>query len=391
MGVSSRTTFFVLFLAALLAFVNERYYAIRVIINNRPDRLPSVKAFSDYKIKLQDQVRNCEDAVIDESRGIAILSCDPGRDKWNTVMGTFVDSTVPGSLWVYRYSDFDSQEERAHRLRVDGFNETQLNGFHPLGMEYWPETSTVYVSNHAKSGPKVEIFKLNEDETGFSLQHQRTLSHPLIHAPNSLVAVSDDELYMTNDHKWKIGEHPKKSMFETYLAYPGGSIVYINLKTNTYKELANIPFANGVTALNKTHLAVASTAQPSVIIFKIDPESISLTETAKLRPAFMVDNLSTDSNGHLLMAGHPDLKLLKNVAKTNQFYDLDGTGKGKPEAERPRAPSWVAEWDGNAEGVIRDIYVGTEYGTGCTAARDVGRGLGIVSGLYEKGIFVWKE
>jgi hypothetical protein len=47
--------------------------------------MPSIQNI-DYEIKFADTNRNCEDAVLDEKNGIAILTCDPGRDKWNTVM-----------------------------------------------------------------------------------------------------------------------------------------------------------------------------------------------------------------------------------------------------------------------------------------------------------------
>lgn len=40
----------------------------------------------ERQIKFRDQIRNCEDVVLDEGAGVAILSCDPGRDRWNTVM-----------------------------------------------------------------------------------------------------------------------------------------------------------------------------------------------------------------------------------------------------------------------------------------------------------------
>jgi hypothetical protein len=70
---------------------------------------------------------------------------------------------------------------------------------------------------------------------------------------------------------------------------------------------------------------------------------------------------------------------------------LDGTGEGKPESERPKAGSWVVEWDGNDEGTLNTLYVGMDYGTSTTAVRDVEKGVGLVVGLYEKGIMVWRE
>jgi hypothetical protein len=63
-----------------------------------------------------------------------------------------------------------------------------------------------------------------------------------------------------------------------------------------------------------------------------------------------------------------------------------GRSSGLHPDERPRAPSWVAEWDGNPEGKLRHLYVGTEYGTSTSTVRDVKRGVGFVVGLYEPGV-----
>jgi arylesterase/paraoxonase len=51
----------------------------------------------------------------------------------------------------------------------------------------------------------------------------------------------------------------------------------------------------------------------------------------------------------------------------------------------------VQSWDGNAKGELRDLYAGMEYGGSTTAVRDVARNVGIVTGLYEKGIMVWRD
>ncbi|KAI9836290.1 MAG: hypothetical protein M1819_001627 [Sarea resinae] len=361
------------------------------MIRNRPGRLLNITTFSDYQIKFQDLVRNCEDVLLDEKRGIAILSCDPGRDKWNTVMGTFINpNTSSGSLWYYRYSKYRLQESGAiDRLQMEGFDSTKLMGFHPLGIAHWPQTGTLYVVNHAESGSTVEVLKLDRHSTG--AKYQRTLSHPLLHTPNSVAPISDHEIYVTNDHRWEKRNDPKKSVLETYTGFPGGSVVYVNLQTDTYRKVADVHFANGITTLNSTHLAVASTTTPAVFVYRIEPRTKALVMTKKVTLPFMVDNLSTDSTGHLLMAGHPSPSALGKAAKTNHMYDIDGTGVGKPATGRPRGPSWVAEWDGNPEGTIKSLYVGTEFSTSSTAVRDADRGRGIVVGLYEKGLLLWNE
>jgi arylesterase / paraoxonase len=222
---------------------------------------------------------------------------------------------------------------------------------------------------------------------------KKTLTHDLMRTPNSVLPLSDHEVLFTNDHMFKIETNRVLAQIETYLAFPSGSLIYLNTKTNVAHKLAGIPFANGIGRLNNTHIAVSSTTTPAVLIYALSENRDSAILKQKLRPKFCVDNLRVDSNGKLLIAGHPHVSSITKVSETNQHYDLDGSGEARllPEKDRPRAPSWVVDWDGNPEGTLRDIYIGNDYGTSTTATRDVKRGIGFISGLYEKGILVWKE
>ena len=64
----------------------DRYQGFSTIIANRPSKFRSAYYLGSHEIKFRDVVRNCEDVIIEEGMGIAFLSCDPGRDRWNTVM-----------------------------------------------------------------------------------------------------------------------------------------------------------------------------------------------------------------------------------------------------------------------------------------------------------------
>lgn len=73
--------------AALLApYVYDRYQSLSLMYYNAPERLVRVNAFPSHEIKFEDQLRSCEDAILIESTGVAIVACDPGRERWNTVM-----------------------------------------------------------------------------------------------------------------------------------------------------------------------------------------------------------------------------------------------------------------------------------------------------------------
>lgn len=57
---------------------------------NAPHKINKVSAFKSYDVKFAHQVRNCEDVVLDEDQGFALLSCNPTRDNWNPVMVPFI-------------------------------------------------------------------------------------------------------------------------------------------------------------------------------------------------------------------------------------------------------------------------------------------------------------
>lgn len=262
--------------------------------------------------------------------------------------------------------------------------------FHPLGIEFDAATSppTLYVINHSRdSGSVIEVFHY----TSGVATHIKTFKHPLIHSPNSIQSLGNGKLLVTNDHYMRAAISPLLSKIETFAGIPGGSVVYTDIYApEDTKELAHIPFANGIALLNATTVAVASSAKSGVYFYTLDRTARSLKFRKLLRTPSAVDNISVDSAGKLLLAGHPFAPSLMKVAEGRANCNVHGT----EEEQKPcacTAPSWVAEWS-EAEG-LRDVYKddGEEFCSSSTFARDAGRGVGIVSGLYEKGILVVKS
>jgi arylesterase/paraoxonase len=242
------------------------------------------------------------------------------------------------------------------------------------------------VINHGEHPPTIEVFSLSDDAE--TLTFKRTIAHPLLRTPNSVQPVSDHEIYVSNDHFYEVRDHPILAKLENFAHIAKGNVVYLNLKTNEAKVVTEFSFPNGVAQLNSTHLAIASTTSLAVNVFEIQSDH-SLNKTLHIQADFWVDNLRVDSAGKLLLTGHPYALLLEGVAKNQHKYNLDtGRRDGLDPSARPKTGSWVAEWDGNAEGKIKNLYIddGSEYGTSTTAVRDVGRGVGFVVGLYDKGI-----
>jgi arylesterase/paraoxonase len=196
-------------------------------------------------------------------------------------------------------------------------------------------------------------------------------------------------LYVTNDHYIRAGTSPFLSKIETFSGVPGGTVVYIDTRRkNNAKIVARVPFANGITRLDKTTLAVASTSKSGIYLFEIKADN-ALELKKVVRTAAAVDNLSIDSEGKVLMAGHPFAPALMKVSQGRARCDANGSVEEK-EACNCTAPSWVAEW--SEQTGLKELYKdsGLEFCSSSTAVRDVGRGVGIVSGLYERGILVFQ-
>ncbi|KAF2632603.1 calcium-dependent phosphotriesterase [Macroventuria anomochaeta] len=376
----------VLLVALVVPWLYDRYVAFSPMAVNRPGSFGNVRTFATHRIKYQDRVRNCEDVIMEESLGVAFLSCDPGRDRWNTVMGTFKPENSEldnASIFLYDYSTPGLDDSaRLKQLVVD---EPDL---HPLGLAFDASTSTLYVVNHARHRGS-HILILHIDMPSLTTTLVTRFKHPLLHAPNSVQVLGKHELYVTNDHYVRAATSPLLSKIETFSGVPGGSVVYVDTRfPKSAKVVARVPFANGITLLNSSSLAVASSSKSGVYLFDIKEEH-DLELKKVVRTPAAVDNLSVDGEGKVLMAGHPFAPALMKVSKGRAKCDVQGSEEER-EACACTAPSWVAEWS-EAEG-LREVYKddGREFCSSSTVVRDTAKGVGIVSGLYEKGILVFR-
>lgn len=380
-------------MALAYAPLADRARVLSLLVQNAPDKLTEVKNLGDYSVKFSDRLRNCEDALLVEEDRVAILSCDPGRDFWNTVMGTFAPdlSTVPtGELVLYRYDSAKySDADALVSIELRDFD--GIKGFHPLGIEYHRASSSLFVCNHHYEGSRVEVFTLDLDAPKPVARHQRTIISPLVKAPNAIAALNEHELYITNDHYFLQKDSALLSHLETYAQIPLGSVAYVNLATEDHPaevhSVARSPFTNGVALLNESALAVSSSSTTKVYLYEILPDR-SLLKTGDITLPFMPDNLSVDKKGALLIAGHPHPPTLDKWRK-DRFECLMNNSRQNEDCYEGTTPSGVAEWSADDGLKILHLTKGG-FATSCTAVRDTEYKLGFMTGLYEKGILVWK-
>ncbi|TWU74988.1 hypothetical protein ED733_005820 [Metarhizium rileyi] len=386
----------VLLAAALSSLLYFRGQEMLMFYNNAPGRLPEINTFKSHEVRFADRVRSCEDVLVLETRGLAILACDAGRERWNTVMGVFVPGPVASAeLYVFDYKDSAAPDAEALR-HVDIVGFPGLRDFHTLGLAFDEETSTLFAANHARAGARIEMFTLDLDQ--LVARHAGTIQHPLIHGPNSIALVNSRELYVSNDHRFPATQSVLLSRAESMLGLPLGTVVHVKLADDTpgrvdaAKVVARAGFANGVEILNATTVAVAATSRAAVYLYARHEDG-SLAYRSSFRLPFLPDNLSF-SGGKLIIAGHPHFSSLAKFSATRHVCN-DAVELAKADedmrayCDTGRATSWVAEWT-ETEG-LKSLYAGTEYPTSATAARDSKRGAGIISGLYAKGVLVWRD
>jgi arylesterase/paraoxonase len=246
------------------------------------------------------------------------------------------------------------------------------------------------VINHSRySGSVIEIFHVSLSTN--SATHVETLRHPLLHAPNALELVGEGKMYVTNDHYIRAATSPLLSKVESFAGVPGGTVVYIDtVSPASGRIVARVPFANGVVRFNASTLVVASSSKPGLLFYRFAQDGVDLEQVKYVRTPAGPDNLSLDSEGKILIGGHPFVPSIMQVAKSRPECDEEGTEEQKAKCGC-WAPSWVEEW--SEEGGLRTLMMdsGNDICSSSTAVRDAKRGVGLVSMLYGKGLVVFNE
>lgn len=383
------------------------------LVTADPSTLQNVTVFKEQEVKYKDILKNCEDVIILEEQGVAILSCDPQRDAWNTVMGTFIDPSPSGALFQWFYAEPDSFPQP---LAIENFGTRALSDFHPLGIDYHAASSTLFVVNHASAGPTVELFDYTP-WNGFGravATHRVTVQHDGLWTPNSLHALNASSFLATNDHFFRVRDRFVAQKLETYAALPGGNVVQVTLPAAlppadaetgeialaaadvSVRTVANgIPFANGIALLNASTLAVASTGARSVRLYGLAtaPESgaVAAELQAEVRAPAMLDRrLGEDASEQEELADAQRKRTVEVVLSEEERSGLERCVK----TYDATPPSWVGELVVGEDGEFawRELLVGHQgYGASSGVARDTKEGIVLVSGLYESGIFVGKE
>jgi hypothetical protein len=382
----------------------------------------------------------CEDATfwerVDGSSGgvldkVLLLSCDPSRKSWNTVMGPLRDPSSRGALWLYDIggaTGVAAADARPRRIALEGYPEG--HDFHPLGLDVYPSRpdepfSNLFVVNHARYNSTIEQFALSWHAPDRA-RWIRTIAGPDLVAPNALALTGPSSFYLTHDHRFTrrlpgvLGK--TLPITESVLALPLAWATHVtlvpssadadadtNATMSTTVVASRIPFPNGVAiSPDGSQVAIASTTLCEILFYARDVTTQALSLLARVPTPFAPDNIMFDERGALVVAGHPYFQALVAVAanRTGAYapswvvsitptsvtseaepnQDADGrsiwdVGVPVPASRKvPRVPGYE----------LRTLYQsdGTQYSSSSTGLRDAKTGVLYVVGLYEEGLMV---
>ncbi|KII89957.1 hypothetical protein PLICRDRAFT_697768 [Plicaturopsis crispa FD-325 SS-3] len=428
----TRLSLFALFLAAFV-WRNGRVMRNFLVLSDFP---AGYYAGGDWQTQcevIKDEpagaMKYCEDATFwDQLDGagkvrerLLLLSCDPNRKSWNTVMGPLNDPTPLGALWLYAPSATGTEKATPQRVVLQGY--PQGHDFHPLGLEIYPSRdgtdSNLFVVNHARQRTVIEQFIVSP-ASPTEATWVRTISLKYFVSPNALALTSPTSFYVSNDHFFTRrlpapfgGILP---MIESTFALPFGWLAHVSLeggdkgevKVNHKFSAFGVPFANGVAiSPDGRTVALSATSFGRVNFYARDAVTNDLTFTHAVQTPFTPDNIMYDDDGTLIVAGHP------------HFPSVIAVAANKSE----RAPSWVISLTPRSQSFLQDESSvlpaaydtaapisasskvpavhshavetivqsnGTGFSTSCTGLRDSLTGVVYVTGLYEEGLLACK-
>lgn len=165
----------------------------------------------------------------------------------------------------------------------------------------------LFVVNHG-GGESIEIFDLYKRD---SLVHFRTIKNDLIYSPNDVVAVAEDEFYVTNDTYFT---STFGKTIENYLGL--ARCETIHAKGNKFKVVNdNLAYANGINYDKDRELIyIAAVRSFSVNVFKRKSHGdLRFIETIDCGTG--VDNIEIGPEGALWIGCHPNLLAFKSYQK----------------------------------------------------------------------------
>ncbi|KAJ5114629.1 hypothetical protein NUU61_000388 [Penicillium alfredii] len=235
-----RTTFGLGLLVALVAFVVGPVKHIVKIGGFFLTPNPTVLGKGQGPIRIEDTI-HCEDVHHYRPANLLFTACEDYKDtrfSWFPPLGNFVPPTTRGSIHVV-----DPKTMKSTRLAFENFeglfathgidvieDPKQADAVYIFAVNHLPNPEYLQVGEGAevpKARSQIEIFRhvLQSD----TVQHVRSVQHPLIETPNDIYAESPISFYVTNDHFYREGT--LRLIEDVWSSAKWSSIIYVQLES----------------------------------------------------------------------------------------------------------------------------------------------------------------
>ncbi|XP_013864169.1 serum paraoxonase/arylesterase 2 [Austrofundulus limnaeus] len=275
--------------AALAAFIGHAFLRVKNV--SLASRDMPVKHLSCHYLKNIDY--GAEDITILKD-GLAFLSTGlkyPGLPQF---------SDDPGKMYSL---DLLHPKPTPVELQIRG--ELDLGTFNPHGISvYKDETDDsvyLFVVNHPHHNSQVEIFRFVEDAG--ALVHLKTVTHPLLHSVNDIVAVGTEHFYATIDNYF---HNHALSFLTVLLGLPWCNVVYYSPE-EVRVAADGIMSGNGINiSPDKRYIYVSDIMDHDVDVYeRRDGEQLVYVKSVAV--GSLCDNIEVDHRtGDLWLGCHPN-------------------------------------------------------------------------------------
>uniref|UniRef100_A0A8C2YYV7 Paraoxonase n=2 Tax=Cyclopterus lumpus TaxID=8103 RepID=A0A8C2YYV7_CYCLU len=289
-------------IAAIAAFIGHRFMKLKEM--SLASREVTVKHLNCHYLKNIEY--GAEDITILRD-GLAFLSTGlkfPGLPWF---------SEEPGKMYV-----MDLLHPRPTPMELHIKGELDLSSFNPHGISaYVDEADDVYlfVVNHPQHKSQVEIFNFVQGKN--TLVHLKTITHPLLHSVNDIVAVGVESFYATNSQSFP---NDVLNFLTTLLGLPWCDVVYYSPKE--VRVVADgFLSANGINiSPDKRYIYVSDIMGHLIDIYE-RKEGEQLMHLKSVAVGSLCDNIEVDhKTGDLWLGCHP------NAMKLSMYDPEDPPG-----------------------------------------------------------------
>ncbi|PPQ93825.1 hypothetical protein CVT25_013534 [Psilocybe cyanescens] len=279
-----------------------------------PER--EINPLGNKDCKAVPELEACEKIILHQGTGVIYLACSTqtSRAHWTPAMNQLNATGASREDYVATYDPSTSQITRLHPS--SDFNHGRGLSLH--GMDVVPSSSDpnvlyVYLVNHRtpldasplvparKTGADsvIEIFKTTVG--GKTLEHVKTMQHPIIITPNDVVGSADgDSFYFTNDHGVRVGY----ARYLDYIGHKNASVGYCHLDQGCKFARSKTHSSNGITRAANGTVYVADSLFGGVTVLEGQVDN-TLVVVDSIITELVIDNLAVDADGQLWAAAVP--------------------------------------------------------------------------------------